>query len=253
MEKFSDKSEKSKNKKKMTNDDTHDSTNNKSNKAENVYFSEYRDSNTSEISNCDDDNNFFSPDNSPVLTSSDYKQMEKIPLLEKTGPTGPTSPTGPTGPTGLTSPTYSINKNKVLSLDSLILNLKIISKLKPGYKLSVKDNNEIYIDTSYLQYIYRLFNDNSRDTTIKFLETLDTQITTKIEEIVQTNNNNNMFLNSKENILLNLSHNLNLSLVGLNNLINTYSTDEYTIAKIELIINNFELKIRKISNILKVI
>ena len=84
------------------------------------------------------------------------------------------------------------------------------------------------------------------------METLDSQITLKIEEIVQSNNNN-MFLNSKENILLNLSHNLNLSLIGLNNLINTYSTDEYTIAKIELIINNFELKIRKISNILKVI
>ena len=48
----------------------------KSNNVENVYFSEYRDSNTSEISNCDD-NNFFSPDNSPVLTSSDYKKMEK--------------------------------------------------------------------------------------------------------------------------------------------------------------------------------
>ena len=253
MENCSERSEKNKNRKKTINDDTrisnnisaNSSTTNKSNKTENVYYSEYRDSNTSEISNCDD-NNFFSPDNSPVLTSSDYKKMEKVPLLEDTADT--------------------IDKNKIsnenlekvisssldipLSPDSLILNLKIISKLKPGYKLSVKDNNEIYIDTSYLQYIYRLFSDNSRDATISFLETLDKQITSKIEEIVQTNND--MFLNSKENILLNLSHNLNLSLIGLNNLINTYSTDEYTIAKIELIINNFELKIRKISNILKV-
>jgi hypothetical protein len=264
MEKFSDKSEKNKNKKKMTNDGAYDTSNNvinnnKSNKAENIYFSEYRDSNTSEISNCDD-NNFFSPDNSPVLTSSDYKKMEKVPLLEETI----------TKNDVLESTNNSIDKNEnnkignenldkvisssqyiPLSLDSLILNLKIISKLKPGYKISVKDNNEIYIDTSYLQYIYRLFSDNSRDATTTFLETLDKQITSKIEEIVQTNNN--MFLNSKENILLNLSHNLNLSLIGLNNLINTYSTDEYTIAKIELIINNFELKIRKISNILKVI
>lgn len=265
MENCSERSEKNKNKKKTINDDTrvsnnigaNSSTTNKSNKTENVYFSEYRDSNTSEISNCDD-NNFFSPDNSPVLTSSDYKKMEKVPLLEETI----------TKNNVLESTNDYIDKNnkisdenldKVisssqdtpLSLDSLILNLKIISKLKPGYKLSVKDNNEIYIDTSYLQYIYRLFSDNSRDATTTFLETLDKQITSKIEEIVQTNND--MFLNSKENILLNLSHNLNLSLIGLNNLINTYSTDEYTIAKIELIINNFELKIRKISNILKVI
>lgn len=149
-------------------------------------------------------------------------------------------------------------KENDISLDSLILNLKIISKLKPGYKLSVKENNEqvndVYIDTSYLQYIYRIFSDNSRDNTTKFLEILDKEITKKIEELVKKEDytDTNMFLNSKENILLNLSHNLNLSLVGLNNLINTYANDEYTISKIEMIINNFELKIRKISNILKV-
>jgi len=145
-----------------------------------------------------------------------------------------------------------------ISLDSLILNLKIISKLKPGYKLSIKENNgqvnDVYIDTGYFQYLYRMFSDNSRDHTTKFLEMLDKEITKKIEELVNEDNYNdsNMFLNSKENILLNLSHNLNLSLVGLNNLINTYANDEYTISKIEMVINNFELKIRKISNILKV-
>ena len=144
-----------------------------------------------------------------------------------------------------------------ISLDSLILNLKIISKVKPGYKLSIKQNNgkvnDVYIDTSYFQYLYRMFSDNSRDHTTKFLEMLDKEITKKIEELVKEKNyiDSNMFLDSKENILLNLSHNLNLSLVGLNNLINTYANDEYTISKIEMIINNFELKIRKISNILK--
>ena len=145
-----------------------------------------------------------------------------------------------------------------ISLESLILNLKIISKLKPGYKLSIKENNgqvnDVYIDNSYFQNLYRIFSDNSRDNTTKFLEELDKEITKKIENIVKTQNYNDsdMFLNSKENILLNLSHNLNLSFVGLNNLINTYANDEYTISKIEMIINNFELKIRKISNILKV-
>ena len=149
-------------------------------------------------------------------------------------------------------------KDIEISLDSLILNLKIISKLKPGCKLSIKDNNDqindVYIDTSYLQYLYRIFSDNSRDQTTKFLEFLDKQITKKIEQLVKLENfsDSNMFLNSKENILLNLSHNLNLSLVGLNNLINTYINDEYIISKIEMVINNFELKIRKISNILKV-
>lgn len=147
-----------------------------------------------------------------------------------------------------------------LTFDSIILNLKIISKLKPGYKLSVKENNDtrennnlsnIYIDTSYFQYFYRMWSDNSREQTTSFLENLDIEISKKIEELVRQEETN-MFLNSKENILLNLSHNLNLSLVGLNNLINTYNDDEYIISKIEMIINNFELKIRKISSIIKI-
>jgi len=138
-------------------------------------------------------------------------------------------------------------------LETLILNLKIISKLKPGYKLSLKeeDSLNVYIDNSYFQYFYRIFSDNSRETTITFLENLDSNISKKIENLLNMENSD-MFLNSKENILLNFSHELNLSLIGLNNLINTYSGDEYTISRIEMIINNFELKIRKITNILKV-
>ena len=134
-------------------------------------------------------------------------------------------------------------------LDKIILNLKIISKLKPGYKLSINENSTIYIDSSYIQYIYRIFSDNSRQVTINFLENLDIDITNCIENLIKEDKE--MFLNSKENILLNISHNLNLSLIGLNNLINTYSDDELTISKIEIIINSFELKIRKISSILK--
>ena len=138
-------------------------------------------------------------------------------------------------------------------LETLILNLKIISKLKPGYKLSLKeeDSLNIYIDNSYFQYFYRMFSYNSRETTITFLENLDSNISKKIENLLNIENSD-MILNSKENILLNFSHELNLSLIGLNNLINTYSGDEYIISRIEMIINNFELKIRKITNILKV-
>ena len=136
------------------------------------------------------------------------------------------------------------------SLESLILNLKIISKLKSGYKLSLKCN-EVYIDHSYLQSIYRLFSDNSRESTISFLENLDLNISKKIENLIN-DKHYNMFLDSKENILLNLSNYLNLSLIGLTNLKNTYTDDEYTISKIEMIVHNFELKIKKIKIVLKI-
>jgi len=193
------------------------------------------------MSNTSNESPFMTPDSSPIIEpmADSNNQTFKISTIEDQ----------------MSEQNF---KNKSFNLDILILNLKIISKLKPGFKLSIKDNdcdiNDVYIDTSYFQYFYRIFSDNSRDLTTRFLETLDKEINKKIEEIVKKENYNdsNMFLNSKENLLLNLSHNLNLSLVGLNNLINTYANDEYTISKIEMIINNFELKIRKISNILKV-
>ena len=227
-----------------------------------------RESNTSITSATTNESPFVSPISSPTIEPNN--ETVKIPIIynKLNDYTLPSSQKNGKQTTESTETTetklQNSNQNQEdikeidISLDSLILNLKIISKLKPGYKLSIKENNgqvnDVYIDTSYFQYLYRMFSDNSRDHTTKFLEMLDKEITKKIEELVKEENytDSNMFLNSKENILLNLSHNLNLSLVGLNNLINTYTNDEYTISKIEMIINNFELKIRKISNILKV-
>ena len=135
-------------------------------------------------------------------------------------------------------------------LDNIVLNLKILSKLKENYKLNVNGKN-LSINNSYIPSITRYLNDDSREGTILFLESLDKLIKNKIEKIVEENSDSNMFLTSKENILLQISHNLTISLVGLNNLIKTYSSDELTTSKIEIIINNFDLKIKKISNILK--
>ena len=224
-----------------------------------------RASNTSVTSVTTNESPFVSPVASPTIEPNN--ETVKVPIIDNKLnnyklPISQTNSKETTVTTVSKLENYNQNQEDIkeidISLDSLILNLKIISKLKPGYKLSIKENNgqvnDVYIDTSYLQYLYRMFSDNSRDHTTKFLEMLDKEITKKIEELVKEENytDSNMFLNSKENILLNLSHNLNLSLVGLNNLINTYANDEYTISKIEMIINNFELKIRKISNILKV-
>ena len=209
---------------------------------------------------------YTTPSSSPSLEPT--QSSIKIPIIDnQLNKYSRTLDKGPLdkGPTDKVSEKEPEIKKKVndeltndLTFDSIILNLKIISKLKPGYKLSVKENDtrennlsNVYIDTSYLQYFYRMWSDNSREQTTVFLENLDIEISKKIEELV-CQEETNMFLNSKENILLNLSHNLNLSLVGLNNLINTYNDDEYIISKIEMIINNFELKIRKISSIIKI-
>lgn len=234
-------------------------------KNKNELYNSERLSNSSTDSN-NENNSFFSPSNSPILSSNNYKQLEKVPLLSNNIPESIintnennecneynecTNENNECTYEDKNNDKISSTMDKKITLESLMLNLKIISKLKPGYKLSIKENNEIFIDTSYLQYFYRIFSDNSRINTTKFLDELDLHISFKIEEIVNSYDSN-LFLNSKENILLNLSQDLNLSLVGLRNLIKTYDSDEYIISKIEMIINNFQLKIRKISNILKV-
>lgn len=137
-----------------------------------------------------------------------------------------------------------------LNLETIILNLKIIAKIQIGNKLCINEKN-IYIDNTYFQSIYRYIYDNSRYKTIDFLEYLDKELSIKIENILNNSNNPelDLFLNTRESILVNLNHNIQLSLVGLNNLKDTYDNDQFTKSKIEIIINSFELKNKKISNI----
>lgn len=146
--------------------------------------------------------------------------------------------------------TDSNNNNQDKLLYHILLNLKVLGKIKMGNKLSINNDN-ICIDNTYIQSINRWYNNNSRDETIKFLEKLDEDITKKIEELLKIDNSS-LFLDTKETLLLDLNHNLKTSIEGLRNLISTYQSDELIISNLELILNNFNLKIKKISNIIKV-
>jgi hypothetical protein len=146
--------------------------------------------------------------------------------------------------------TDSDNNNKDKLLYNILLNLKVLGKIKTGNKLSIVDNN-ISIDNTYIQSINRWYNNNSRNETVKFLENLDEKITKKIEELLEIDNSS-LFLDTRETLLLDLNHHLKTSIDGLRNLISTYQADELIISNLELILNNFNLKIKKISNIIKV-
>lgn len=160
------------------------------------------------------------------------------------------------------------NNNKEVkekTLNDFILDLKIISKIKPFDKVCV-DNDTIRIDNSYIQPIKRYLYNNSRLTTIEYLENLDKKLTIEIEKYIyestkstkssqnsesseSSQNYKSYFNDTSSNILINLSHDITLSLVGLINLKNTYSEDELIISKLEMLISNFELKTKKISNL----
>jgi len=137
----------------------------------------------------------------------------------------------------------------------IILDLKILSKLKKDEKLLIY-NNKLMIDTSYLKSISRIFNRNSRDNTISYLENLDIKLNKEIENSVLTLNgsisNTNYLKEDPSKILINLNLDLNLCLVGLNNLIHTYTNDEVIKSRLEILINNIGLKTRKISELLVV-
>ena len=143
----------------------------------------------------------------------------------------------------------NIESNK--TLDDYILDLKIISKIKANHKLSII-NNKICIDTNYFQLFTRYINNNSRTMTIEYLDTLDKNLMIHIEKLINSKDTDlYLVFNSRSNILLTLSYDLKLSTIGLNNLINTYQKDELMVSKLEIIINNFNLKIQKISAVLK--
>jgi hypothetical protein len=146
------------------------------------------------------------------------------------------------------------NVNK--TYDDYILNLKIISKLRDKDKLSIQ-NEELTIDYSYIPFLSRFFRDDSRIHTINYLKNLDVELNGLIENIMSIDNESNKKLKenkikeSSTDKLLNLSYNLSLSLVGLQKLRITYSNDDYIVSLLEILIGNFELKIRKISELLQ--
>ena len=146
----------------------------------------------------------------------------------------------------------SVNK----TYDDYILNLKIISKLRDNDKLSIQ-NEELTIDYSYIPFLSRFIRDDSRIHTINYLKKFDVELNGLIENIMSIDNESNKKLKenkikeSSTDKLLNLSYNLSLSLTGLQKLRITYSNDDYIVSLLEILIGNFELKIRKISELLQ--
>jgi len=138
-------------------------------------------------------------------------------------------------------------------LNDFILDLKIISKIKPGNKLYVVENNIFIDDYYYLAGIVRFFTNQTRNDTIKYIEKLNKDLEREINNILEKKTtSNNLLDDNPSNVLVNLSHDLTQGINGLKNLSLSYASDNFTLSKIEMIIYNFELKIRKISEVLKI-
>ena len=162
------------------------------------------------------------------------------------------------------------------TLDSLLLDLKIISKIEEGNKICVSENSNLSIDNStVLQSFKRWYNNDSRIATINYIEnTLNntlfiTNLILKNETEIQLSSKQ-----KRDNLVQSISEmkiieNLHfkegnsqllkrfyLEMInatdGLKNLKVTYQTDISISSKIQIIIDKFTNRIKKIDELLKI-
>ena len=154
-------------------------------------------------------------------------------------------------------------------MQNILINLNIISKIKPNDKIYMNTDNFMSIehDTAFQGVCRFLFN-NSRNKNINNLNCFYSTVYNHIDDIINskylllTNKNgqlldhlyinehkcyleNENFINIYNN-LVELNHYLKLSITGLENLKKTYISDVVTISKLDIIINDAESHIKKI-------
>lgn len=140
-----------------------------------------------------------------------------------------------------------------IELNDLILDLKIISKIKPNNKLLIINDKLLIDDAYFLNGLIRYYKNQNRENTIEYIQNLNKNLEDEINKIILNKDvEDNILRDNPSNILVNLSHDLTQAVNGLKNLILTYNSDNFLVSKIEMIIYNFELKIRKICEILKI-
>jgi hypothetical protein len=173
-------------------------------------------------------------------------------------------------------------ENREEILDYLFLNFKIISQLKEGQKLRIRELNGLEIldiDTRLIYKYLRGINGDNRDNTITLLKNLVDLAYTITDDILKEEFESDSELNGKKSD--NLQHSehyehfghkkspfdtkddnsqlfkklvseLENSLVGLQNLKLTYQDDISITSLIEIIIGKLTLRINKINSLLKI-
>lgn len=150
-------------------------------------------------------------------------------------------------------------------LQTVLINLNILSKIKPYDKIYINKDNVITIEyNSIFQGVYRFFYNNSREKNLTNLvifyqnvyNTIDDLLYSKyldIEHIENYIKNDNDDYNKVINNLNKLEKYLSLSLIGIQNLKKTYQNDIVTDSKLDIIINNSDLYINKINKKISII
>jgi hypothetical protein len=156
-------------------------------------------------------------------------------------------------------------ENRQESLDYLFLNFKILSQVKDGQKLRVRNLNGLDIldiDNRLIYKYLRGFYGDNRDSTLKVIKELVDlayKITDEILKEEYDNQNHKIsrspFDSEDDNTVLfrKLVTEMENSLNGLNNLKETYADDISIISMLDLIIGKINSRINKINSLFKIV
>ena len=126
----------------------------------------------------------------------------------------------------------TINTESNLNIETVVLNLKLISKIKQSEKLII-DNKIIKVDVRVLQNIRRWFTSDGRDESIDYVEFIINETIAYINSLSDDHN----LVYSKKKLIEELSNIIN----GLDNLKSTYKIDNIITSRIDILkekINN---------------
>lgn len=147
-------------------------------------------------------------------------------------------------------------------MQNILINLNIISKIKPNDKIFINDENYISIESnSIFQGLMRFIYKNSRSRNINNLNNFYDCVFTHINSLVNSkylniipnrldivNKDNNEHFISVFSELNEISMYITASIIGLNNLRQTYASDTLTISKLDIIINAVHTHNKKIKS-----
>lgn len=144
------------------------------------------------------------------------------------------------------------NNELNMTIDQILTNLKIISKIKKGEKM-ITNNMIMEIDNRYLQWFRRWWEQNSRISTVDFFNKILERAFQIIDETYDNKDQKNYYFNEENSrILQKFSLELTNARQGLNNLKETYTDDETTKSQLDIMDEKINQRIEKIQKILTI-
>ena len=164
----------------------------------------------------------------------------------------------------------SIDEQEALN-DHCMTNLKILSSIKVGNKLSYEKTTKVFVidEWTYKQPFVRYYYNESRKATVKHLEEFVSEVFSAIDavyssEVSEPYNNvqntyytdvtksKSVFKEENSTLLLSYVSEIQNCISGSNNLKQTYKEDITTCSSIEIIVEKLNVRVKKIQNILSV-